>query len=370
MALYLGNTYIGSCNINERVVEKDVNFYDYEGTLVASYTKQEALALTALPLLPDRTAENLTCDGWNWTLQEVKDQVTYVGGVVEVGALYHPTDNKTHIFYSAYSESKTITLVITPSVANDVVIDWGDGTSDTLANAEQTTTVHTYNVTTYTIFDIKISSSNNYSIPTYIFGNQTSNQSTCVNEVWLSSKVSSIAATSFNYFFYLRKLILPDNLSIENNALRNCTTLQCLVFRRTITSLPAIFAYCFLVKLIVSGTLNYIPNNSARYFSYGSMNTVPLAVTYIGTDTYKGVSGTYEVHLGPNVATLFGGSSSLFSDGQVNRVYINRTTPPTLSANCIGADVKNIYVPSSAVNTYKSATNWSDYASIIVAIPE
>ena len=28
---------------------KDVNFYDYDGTLVASYTLSEAQALTALP---------------------------------------------------------------------------------------------------------------------------------------------------------------------------------------------------------------------------------------------------------------------------------------------------------------------------------
>ena len=45
------------------------------------------------------------------------------------------------------------------------------------------------------------------------------------------------------------------------------------------------------------------------------------------------------------------------------------TTPPTLSSNAL--DYTNncpIYVPSASVNAYKSANNWSTYASRIQAI--
>ncbi|MBR7042325.1 MAG: hypothetical protein IKI04_02365 [Bacilli bacterium] len=52
------------------VAEKDVNFIDYDGTILYSYTAQEAQALTELPANPTHTG--LTSHGWNWTLAEIK----------------------------------------------------------------------------------------------------------------------------------------------------------------------------------------------------------------------------------------------------------------------------------------------------------
>ena len=46
------------------VSPKEVNFYDYDGTLVAAYTVAEAKALTALPDGP--VHEGLVFQGWNW----------------------------------------------------------------------------------------------------------------------------------------------------------------------------------------------------------------------------------------------------------------------------------------------------------------
>lgn len=44
------------------------------------------------------------------------------------------------------------------------------------------------------------------------------------------------------------------------------------------------------------------------------------------------------------------------------------TTPPTVSSNNGIPSACQIYVPASAVNSYKSATWWSNYASRIQAI--
>ena len=43
--------------------QKDVNFYDYDGTIVASYSLSEAQSLTALPNGP--THDGLVFQGWN-----------------------------------------------------------------------------------------------------------------------------------------------------------------------------------------------------------------------------------------------------------------------------------------------------------------
>jgi len=76
---------------------KDVNFIDYDGKNLYSYTAQEALNLSALPELPNRSSEGLTCQEWNYTLEEVKANVNSCGKCT-VGATYTTTDGKTHLF--------------------------------------------------------------------------------------------------------------------------------------------------------------------------------------------------------------------------------------------------------------------------------
>ena len=224
------------------------------------------LALTELPQI-STTHENLTPDGWNWTLPEIKEQLNSVGGIVDIGALYHPTDGNTHIFYNAYSESKTIEITLTPSVANDVTIDWGDGTTDVLSTDSEVTTTHTYNVSSYTKFNILISADNSYSITNYFFGSQSNNQSASVDEIWLSSKVNSIGSTAFGYISFLKKLILPSVSTYGAYSFRNCDCLRCVVLPTSISSFPSTFLQCYVLHIIPSSQLNIIPNNNLRYFN-------------------------------------------------------------------------------------------------------
>ena len=47
------------------------------------------------------------------------------------------------------------------------------------------------------------------------------------------------------------------------------------------------------------------------------------------------------------------------------------TTPPSLGSNAFsGTTITAIYVPASAVDTYKTDSAWSVYAAKISAIPE
>ena len=48
---------------------KDVNFYDYDGTLLYSYTVEEAQGLTELPAGPEH--DGLVFQKWNWSLEDV-----------------------------------------------------------------------------------------------------------------------------------------------------------------------------------------------------------------------------------------------------------------------------------------------------------
>ena len=70
------------------VVEpKDVNFIDYDGTLLHSYTKAEINAMTRESDLPANPSHpGLTSQGWNWTLAQIKAQLTAMPDMpVQVG---------------------------------------------------------------------------------------------------------------------------------------------------------------------------------------------------------------------------------------------------------------------------------------------
>lgn len=69
---------IGTLNVER----KDVNFYDYDGTILYSYTSEEAQALTSLPELPTR--EGLISQCWNYTLEGIANN----NYKCEVGAIY------------------------------------------------------------------------------------------------------------------------------------------------------------------------------------------------------------------------------------------------------------------------------------------
>ena len=74
---------------------KAVNFRDYDGTILHSYTKDEFLALSELPPLPTR--EGLICQEWNWDFADAVEYVTEYG-VLEVGANYITNDGKTRVY--------------------------------------------------------------------------------------------------------------------------------------------------------------------------------------------------------------------------------------------------------------------------------
>lgn len=70
----------------------------------------------------------------------------------------------------------------------------------------------------------------------------------------------------------------------------------------------------------------------------------------------------------PENFTCFGtvtGNSS-----NIQWVELKATTPPTMTGPYDLGSSGPIYVPDSAVNAYKAATNWSSYASRIFGVSE
>ena len=93
--------------------------------------------------------------------------------------------------------------------------------------------------------------------------------------------------------------------------------------------------------------------------------------TSIGNYAFYSCSNLTEASF-PNATSI--GQNAFQSCSNLTTIYVgtNTSTVCTLSntnafTNC--TNLANIYVPASLVDSYKSATNWSNYASKIKAAP-
>ena len=130
----------GGSNLDTK---EDVNFIDYDGTILYSYTASEFADLSALPANPSH--EGLVAQGWNWSLANAK---TYVAsyGKLWIGQMYITESGDTEI--DVELQAPRLSPWLSLAVNGTVEVDWGDGsTKTTITGASQTThkkTNHVY----------------------------------------------------------------------------------------------------------------------------------------------------------------------------------------------------------------------------------
>jgi hypothetical protein len=94
--------------------------------------------------------------------------------------------------------------------------------------------------------------------------------------------------------------------------------------------------------------------------------SIPSGVTSIGIYAFSSCSGLTSCTIGSGVTSI-GEHAFSFCPG-LTSVTVRATTPPTLGRNAFYNTNNTVYVPSGSVETYKSASGWSTYASRIQAI--
>ena len=95
---------------------------------------------------------------------------------------------------------------------------------------------------------------------------------------------------------------------------------------------------------------------------------IPNSVTSIGGGAFASCYDLKSIEIPSSVAEIGGGT--FFDCYSLTSVTVLATTPPTLGSGMLDdANNAKIYVPAESVEAYKAATNWSDYASKIQAIP-
>ena len=324
-------------------------------------------------------------------------------------------DGNTHIWISL-PEGRTSPM-LGVCVQGTVTVDWGDGsepylltgtTTSTDANNVRWTPTHEYGkagdyVITLTVDGAvalagRSSSYFGSCILRYCDWSDTRNVAyqNFVKKLEIGAGVTSIGPNAFYNCKALTKVMIHEGVTfIDSNAFYNCSSLASVHIPESVTSLGSnVFHYCHALasvttpeSLTLYGTelfsmcyalakVNILKNvtsiNNSTFYYCQSLPSVeiPDGVTSIGDKAFYGCGTLGNVTV-PGSVTSIGDRAFYDCAGLAFCDFTNHTSVPTLAAtnafNGIPSDCQ-IRVPSALVDEWKSATNWSTYASKIVGV--
>lgn len=376
------------------VSANDVTFYDYDGTIVASYTLAQAQALTALPDAP--THDGLTFQGWNWSLENVNALTR----PMNVGAMYITDDGKTRLYiHITHSARSTVPLYLQQTVANGVTINWGDGSApETLAGTGNVNTSHAYGLAGDFTISLEVAdvcklgfcnNSSSYSI----LGSSTNNMLRSVN---IGKNVASLNQYSFQYCYSLKSITIPSSIiNFGDYAFYCCFSLHCITIPDGTKSISTSeFNYCGSLKIVsipyslsTLGSLSFqdchvisnitIPSGVKNMYGGAMQNcytlknvTIPEGVSAVSSNLLSNCNTISNITIPSSVTEIYGNAFN--SCYGVAEYHLKPTTPPTLSSTNAFTGIASdciIYVPQGCLEAYQNATNWTTYASYMQEEP-
>ena len=266
----------------------DVNFYDYEGTILYSYTWDEFVAKNEMPPLPTHH-ERLTCQEWNYTLEEVLEQ----GGRCDVGAIYIPTDGNTHIFLKNTKTKGSIYIKGTQSKDNCVEVNWGDGTIERFPG---TTVVYSHEYDNIDNIEIILAVDDGCTLL-----NLQLDYSYCVKEMWIGDKTMIAGSSILNSS--CEKIVYP-----KTTTFKIATTFMG-DFYTTHINLPKYNGY----------SIHTFQSSGVRTVS------IPNNVTSLSENWFNGVKTLQYLHIGSNITTIKG--SFITSTTNLYDISVSKNNP-------------------------------------------
>lgn len=390
------------------VTEKDVNFYDYDGTLLYSYTVEEAQALAELPAGPEH--EGLVFQKWNWSLANVKALTR----PMNIGALYNTDDGSTRIHI--HLEEGYTSPMLGIGVNGTVTVDWGDGTEpDTLRNNDTYYATYTnkheyaapgdYLIKLIPNGSMKFTMSENAQTSTILINAQDDTDP--LNKIYLSSvrkielgdgfEESGFTWLSFGGCHSLETIsvcanVYPTDQSITNcwglkffvvpnsdnfdtigqYAFRNCYSLTGISLPDNVKEISSnAFSNCYSLRTITLPDSLMTFGTTALGYCYHLLSVVlPNSITNTNSSLFTNSIGLVCAKFNSGISTIGAGAfKSCISLRSVD--FTQCTKVPTLSNTSAFSGVPNyfrIMVPAALYDEWIAANNWSSYAANIVAV--
>lgn len=368
------------------IEEKDVNFYNYDGTLLHSYTLEEAQTLTELPPAPQMHRDFLTFEEWNWSLEDIKA----LNLPLSVMATVCPTDGSTKAVLEITDSRIATVQMFIKQVSGALTVCWGDGSEPTTFAAASNINItleHTYAAageyivtictegscllghgsTTNTfiqgmnqllkeVYIDKNTNINNYgllkynslNIVTFALGvtKITSSafwQSTCVKSVSLPNTITSIDSQAFADTCYLDVISLPASVEvIIYGAFTNCRSLRSITIPFKCVATSSGYTY---VKHI--------------YIAEGVKDIT-------GEFAYNGIIRTIEI---PSTIENIAGQSFRSCNALEKMVFKSLVPPIVANSNAFTiAPFCIVEVPAESLEAYQNATNYASIAAQMVGV--
>ena len=189
-------------------------------------------------------------------------------------------------------------------------------------------------------------------------------------EGYIGDCVTSIGTQAFYQCRSLENIDIPSGVtSIGNYAFFECSSLTNIVIPGSVTSIGnSAFEDCTGLTSCTIGSGVEIIGYNAFYGCSGLTSIdIPNSVTSIDDSAFYQCYGLTSCTIGSGVENI--GYDAFRDCTGLTSIKILATTPPTVSGYSFRNTVCPIYVPAESVDTYKSASGWSTYASRIQAIP-
>ena len=193
---------------------------------------------------------------------------------------------------------------------------------------------------------------------------------TCVSAE-MTTACTTIGGNAFVSFSELTSVTIPDSvLSIGDFAFSECSGLTSVNIGNGVTNIgDNAFQVCSsLTSITIPSGVTSIGTGVFYLCRSLTSVTIPSEVFEIGNYAFGFCTSLTSITI-PDSVTSIGSEAFLYCSG-LTSITCEATTPPTLGIRAFdNANNCQIYVPAASVNTYKTATYWSNYSSRIQPIP-
>lgn len=354
----------------DQAPEKDVNFIDFDGSILYSYTAAEFANLTELPANPEH--DGLTAKGWNWSLSDAQ---TYVAsnGYLWIGQEYATDDGSTRIEIELFGERTSPCLTF--ALDGEATIDWGDNTApESITGSSSSTAIytpHTYaHAGKYTIAINVISGTLYIIVPSgttsvFFSGNGVADQyyRQCVRYIYIGSNVSVNSQYGMAYYGNAGLMLPYDITGSKSYAYRSAAKAPALVIPHTWAYTDNSSSTCFanwtnMRRLSLPNTSGSTAIVQSCFASCSNLESVSLPpVRYIRANAFDYCYTLRKLVIPSSVNEIQGNA---FRSSALKEIHFKRSTPPTLSSSSFAdlpTDCK-IYVPTGKLSAYTSASNY------------